>query len=194
MSEAQRFDDLPRMTVDKFLLWHQEQPDDAQYELVDGRPVMMAPERLVHAEAKGRAYRALGDASRHLGCRAYVDGPQVAFAAENTFQPDALLRCGPPLSGDTLLVPDPLVVVEVVSPSSAKIDRVKKLEGYFAVASVRHYLVVMTDTRRVIHFRRDGAEGPIATVLLGEGETLRLDPPGIALAVADLLPEPDPAQ
>jgi Uma2 family endonuclease len=76
------------------------------------------------------------------------------------YEPDALVRCGPPLPADAIEVADPVIVVEVVSPSSRGIDCGVKLAGYFALPSLRHYLIVDTGTRVVIHHRR-GEDGRI---------------------------------
>ena len=67
------------------------------------------------------------------------------------YEPDALVRCGPPLPGHAIEIVDPIIVVEVVSPSSREVDRGVKLASYFSLPSVRHYLIVDTDNRVVIH-------------------------------------------
>ncbi len=100
------------------------------------------------------------------------------------YEPDALVRCGPPVPGDTIEITDPVVVVEVVSPSSRGVDRGVKLERYFSLASVRHYLIVDTERHVVIHHHRDDA-GEIRAAILHDG-ALALDPPGLTLPVADI--------
>ena len=187
MSEVQATP--PRMTVAEFLRWHGERDETEHYELEDGVPVLMAPERLEHAAAKFRATRALQDAADAAGltCQAYVDGPMVPVAADRAYQPDAVMRCGPPLPPDAMLIPDPLLVVEVVSPSSGRQDRVLKLEGYFTLPSLRQYLVVLLERRRVIHHRRPAEEAVIETRILAEDGVIALDPPGLTLPVAALL-------
>ena len=85
------------------------------------------------------------------------------------YEPDALVRCGPPLPGDAIEVSDPVIVVEVVSPSSRGIDRGVKLASYFSLPSVRHYLIVDTDKRVVIHHHRDN-EGRIEVRIVHEGQ------------------------
>ena len=77
---------------------------------------------------------------------------------------------------------------QVVSPSSRGIDSGVKLAGYFRLPSVRHYLVLDSAARTITHHRRDAA-GEIATRIL-QGGALELDPPGITIAAADLVPEP----
>jgi Uma2 family endonuclease len=78
-----------------------------------------------------------------------------------------------------------VIVVEVISPTSAHSDTSAKLVGYFKLASVRHYLVINPETRAVTHHMRAG-DGAIKAATLTAG-SLRLDPPGIALDVTDLL-------
>jgi Uma2 family endonuclease len=84
-------------------------------------------------------------------------------------------------------VPNPIVVVEVLSPSTRHIDASAKLAGYFRLPSVRHYLIVDPDRPLVIHHAR-GEGDTIATRVVTTG-TLRLDPPGIDLSIEDFYPD-----
>ena len=146
----------------------------------------MSPERAGHARAKGSIYRALGDAiaASGLGCEAFPDGMTVRIDDSTVYEPDALVRCGPRTSDDSVEVPDPIIIVEVVSRSSRSTDSGVKLYDYFTLPSVRHYLVLDADKRAVAHHRRDEA-GDISTRILRAGSVV-LDPPGLTFAVADL--------
>jgi len=106
---------------------------------------------------------------------------------ENVCQ-EGILYCGTPLPGDALEVPNPVVLVEILSPSNALQDLRDKLEGYFRVPSIAHYLIVDPDKRMIIPHAR-GSRDVIATRLVGEG-ALRLDRPGIEIAAADVLGAP----
>ena len=106
---------------------------------------------------------------------------------ERCTSPDATVRCGPPLEDDTVEFSDPVVVVEVLSPSTRARDAGAKLADYFRLPSARHYLLLRTDTRSAIHHARD-ADGVITTAIVTEGE-LRLDPPGIAIALEAVFAE-----
>jgi Uma2 family endonuclease len=170
-----------RMTADEFIAWAMQQPEGQRYELVAGEVVGMAPERAAHARAKGRIYEALAQAIRATGlpCEAFPDGMSVRVDADTVYEPDALVRCGPTLDDDAVELADPLIVVEVVSPSSSRQDSGSKLDGYFRMLSVRHYLIVTIRNRAVIHHQRDHA-GAITTRIIRDG-AIRLDPPGIEL-------------
>lgn len=77
----------------------------------------------------------------------------------------------------------PVIVVEVLSPSTRAIDTGGKLADYFTVPSIEHYLVIRADRRAVVHHRR--AAGGIMTHWVVEGPIV-LDPPGIRIGVEDL--------
>ncbi len=179
---------LKRMTADEFLLWAEGK--EGRWELHDGVPVMMSPERLAHIRTKARAMSALEDAVRRteLPCEVFADGVSVRVDAKVIFEPDAAVVCGPRRPDDTIIVSDPIVVVEVLSPSTAAIDHGRKLSGYFSLPSVQHYLILDPDRRVVIHHKRGQAEA-IETRVLTSGAA-RLDPPGFEVAVEALFPAP----
>ncbi len=170
------------MTADAFIAWAMEQPEGKRYELVAGEIVAMAPERSIHALTKFRIARRLAEAVEAAGlpCTVYTDGMAVAVDDHTIYEPDAMARCGDDLPDDALTVSDPVIVVEVLSPSTSAVDTGNKFSDYFRLASVRHYLLVRPDKRVVVHHERDAA-GAIATRIIHDG-TLRLDPPGIVLA------------
>ncbi|CAA9211855.1 MAG: hypothetical protein AVDCRST_MAG08-145 [uncultured Acetobacteraceae bacterium] len=177
----------PRMTADEFIAWAMEQPDGGRYELVGGEVVGMAPERVARARVKARVFNALADAIERggLACEAFPDGMAVQVSADTVYEPDAQVRCGPRLPGSAVTIPDPVVVVEVLSPSTRAHDAGAKLGGYFLLPSVRHYLLLDIRTRTLIHHAR-AEDGGIATRVARDG-AVRLDPPGTALDVAELL-------
>jgi Uma2 family endonuclease len=172
-------------TADEFIAWALEQPS-GRFELDNGRVVAMAPERVNHGRAKSQVWLALhlAIAGRGLGCEALPNGSAVRIDDRSVYEPDALVRCGPRLPGDAIEVNDPIIVVEVVSPSSRGIDKGAKLVSYFSLPSVRHYLIVDTDQRAVIHHQLV-EDGRIESRFLHEGP-LTLDPPGLTIEVRDI--------
>lgn len=174
------------LTAEAFIAWATSQPS-GRFELLRGEVVAMAPERAAHARVKKEIVKALDRALAERGsdCESFADGMAVRIDDTTVYEPDALVRCGPKLPNDAIGLDDPVVVVEVVSPSSRGIDAGAKLADYFRLASVRHYLVVHAEGHRVIHHRRD-AGGEIITRVLREGGAIALDPPGIEVAVSDL--------
>ncbi len=172
------------MTVEEFLGWAEER--DGRWELIDGRPVAMAPERVAHVVSKGEAWAALRRAVDRAGipCQALPDGATVRVSARTAFEPDALVYCGPRLPPDAIEIPNPVIVVEVLSEATAGRDHGVKLAGYFSLPSVAHYLILDPERRTAVHHRR-GQGDLIETRILTAGP-LRLDPPGLDIAVDEL--------
>jgi Uma2 family endonuclease len=168
------------MTVSEFLVWGEAQ-SEGRYELVDGQIIAMAPERALHNLAKMSAWVALSEAVERAGlpCTVYGDGMMVEINEYRARGPDVLVQCGNPIDLDALVADNPLVVVEVASPSSERDDKVRKLVEYFSVGSIRHYLVVLPDERIVVHHARSDA-GRIETKIVSAG-TIELSPPGLVI-------------
>ena len=171
---------LPRMSADAFIAWSMEQLR-GRFELEAGRVIEMPAERVAHVRAKQWIFRVLVNAIDNAGvdCEAFADGIAVQIDASTVYEPDALVRCGPPLPGQAVKATDPIIVVEVVSPSTSARDVGPKRAGYFRIPTIRHYLIVDADSRTVTHHRRDEASA-IRTEIIGD-ESLRLDPPGLML-------------
>ncbi len=100
--------------------------------------------------------------------------------------PAALVYCGARIDGDQIDVPNPIIVVEVLSPTSEKYDTGAKLAGYFQVPTVRHYLIVDPLGRLIIHHARQD-DATILTRIHTDG-AINLTPPGLTLAIADVFP------
>jgi len=173
-----------RMTVEEFLAWAQTQ-DAGRYELHDGQIIAMSPERAEHVEIKLNVTNALKAAIGRAGlpCFAYVDGLAVRIDASTTFEPDTLVVCGERVPSDAVAAANPMIVVEVLSPSTGYNDLGPKVEGYFKVASLHHYLIIDPEVRRVIHHQRATGDA-LETRIISSG-AVRLDPPGIEIAAED---------
>lgn len=172
-------------TCEAYLAWAIEQ--DRRMELWDGQVVFMAAERVRHARTKFGVARALADAIRlaNLGCEAFVDGISVKIGPRTVYEPDVLVQCGPPLDGDVMVAPSPVIVVEVSSPSNNRREMTAKFRDYFSLPSVRHYLILMHDRPMILHHRKDAA-GEVHTAFVTEGP-ITMDPPGITIQAEELL-------
>jgi Uma2 family endonuclease len=173
-----------RMTVDEFLAWAEEQP--GRHELHDGLIHAMAPETAGHAKIKAATHAALlaGIRARGLACHALPDGMTVRVDQFKSYEPDALVYCGKELDPTAIEVPDPMILVEVLSPSTREIDLSRKLAAYFRLPSVAHYLIVEPLEPLIIHHAR-AADDTILTRIVREG-AITLDSPGLELALSDV--------
>lgn len=169
----------PTMTSDEFLVRAEAQSDE-RFELHEGVVVAMSRERRLHALVKGNAYLALTRVASP--CLAYVDGIAIKVSEITTYIPDVLVDCGDQSDMREMTAVDPVIVVEVLSDSPSKADTGAKLEGYFTVPSVQHYLVVDGADRRVTYHRRE--RDGLFTRILHTG-SLTLDPPGVTVSIDD---------
>ena len=177
---------LKKMTVAEFLDWAEAQPE-GRFELVDGQVVAMVQERALHNLAKMEVTRALQDGVNAAGlpCTVYTDGMMVEIDEHGARGPDAILTCGQPIDYDAMIVENPLVLVEVVSPTSETRDTDSKLVEYFLIPSVQHYLIFFPHKGVVVHHARS-IGGGVATEFF-YGGVIALNPPGLLLSVDRVL-------
>jgi Uma2 family endonuclease len=159
-----------------FQRWAEMQPR-GRFERMAGEVVPVSPERWEHARLKAEIWRALDAAlSGHPTCRVVPDGMTVAVDDDTDFEPDVAIHCGAPIPRASLLIPNPVVVIEVLSPSTKRIDTSVKVDKYLKVAE--HYLIFRADRADVVHWRR-GAASPTRP-----SGRVTLDPPGITVDLA----------
>lgn len=169
-------------TREEYRRWAEQQP--GRYERVWGEVVAMNAERIGHVRVKARVWQVLDTAVRKAGleCEALGDGVTVEIGDHTDYEPDALVNCGSRIDSDQVSAPNPVIVVEVGSPSTQSVDNGEKLADYFRVPSIQHYLIVRTLRREVIHHARRGDRIEAQVITSG---VLRLDPPGMVVDIRD---------
>lgn len=145
-----------RMTVAEFRPWAEPRPDDERWELIDGIPLLMSPPSARHQRIVMNLGRRLDELAERRGCNA-LPGLGVLSAAVDDFAPipDIVVTCGP--LGPDGYTSDPLLVAEVLSPSTMSLDRGRKTDFYRSVPSLRTFLIVSQDEFRVEAWRRTEA-------------------------------------
>jgi Uma2 family endonuclease len=165
------------MTLDEFLAWEREQP--GRYEFADGVIVMMTGGSAAHSVISLNLALALRHALRGSGCRPFSSDMKVL--ANNTVRyPDVSVTCSPVSDGDTVL-PEPVLIVEVVSPSTARSDRGRKKFDYFATSSIRQYVIVEQEERLIDLYTRT-PEGWVNEIVTDDA-VLKLSSIGVEIAV-----------
>jgi Uma2 family endonuclease len=172
-----------RFTRQEFQDWAIAQ--SGRYERVAGEPVAMSPERIEHVRIKNRIWAALDRAIQRAGldCEALGDGVTIEIDDDTDYEPDAVVNCGPKLPADATAASNPVIVVEVLSPSTQSIDSSDKLADYFRVPSIQHYLIVRAKRQEIIHHSRSGSDTVARVVNIGK---IALHPPGIEIDVAEV--------
>jgi len=168
------------MTLAEFLEW--DDGTGTRYELLDGLTVAMAPSANRHAAIVVKLGAAL---SRRLRppCLAYAEGGVAPQATRDSyFKPDVSVNCEP-ATGDPI-VANPILVAEVLSPSTRTHDRGAKVPLYQEMPSIRHILLLDQDRRRIDHLRRTDRGWEQTTHLAGG--TLALEALGLELPVDEV--------
>lgn len=131
-------------------------------------------------------------ATRGKPCGAYISDMKLRIAASNAFYyPDVMLACSPD-DDHPQYKTAPCAIVEVLSPSTAAIDRREKWLAYRLISSLRVYLLVDSEQRLAEYWLRDG-QGKWQQGRLEENEVLNLECPPISvpLALDDLYEDVD---
>jgi Uma2 family endonuclease len=159
-----------RMTLAEFLRW--DDGTDARYELVDGRIVSMAPPN----DAHGTIVMNIGAEIRSRlrpPCRIVAEaGILRPHHDDSYYVADLGVTCGP-AAGARQHLPEPVLIVEVLSPSTEDHDRGRKVPDYREIPSLQEILVVASQERRVELWRRKGDHWRVED-LIGEA-TVRLE-------------------
>ena len=176
-----------RMDADAFFAWQQRQ--DRPYELVDGIPVlppkMMTGASQAHDRVVVNIIAALHRQLRGTPCRPTTADLAVRIPAGNVRRPDVTVDCGEAAPRE-LAVRDPLVIVEVLSPSTMSFDRVRKLREYQSLESLAHILLVDTEGPRIDRMSREPGGGWSQTAHDGLDASVALPAIAATLDLADV--------
>lgn len=130
-----------------------EASSEIKHEFVDG-------ELYAFAGASRRHNRIAMNIYRHLlpqtapPCEIYANDVKLQAASNVVYYPDVMVTCDPD-DDDELIVRAPCLVVEVISPNTRTTDLREKLMIYRQIPSLRSYLIVQQDERRVTRHWRD---------------------------------------
>ena len=173
----------PTMTREQFFDWAEAQNE--RYEFDGFEPVLMTGGKLGHNLVLLNVQFALRTRLTGKGCQPLGPDSGVATIGDTVRYPDGVVTCSP-IDPDSRLVPNPVVVFEVISPTSGRIDRIVKVREYAAVASVRRYVIVESSTIGLTVMEREAAgEHWTLSTLIAE-DVLRMPEIGGEIPVAAL--------
>src|SRR6266700_7364152 len=165
------------MSLDEFLAWEHEQPE--RYEFAHGVVTMMTGGSAAHVSIAMNLAFALRDALRGSACRPF--GSDMKVIANGTVRyPDVSVVCRPVDDREDRIT-EPVVIIEVLSPTTERIDRGRKKFDYFATPSIQQYAIVEQDERLVDLYTRTDA-GWVNDVIAGD-TALNLSSIGVELSL-----------
>jgi Uma2 family endonuclease len=134
-----------------------EEDRETRYEYVRGQIYAMSGGTLRHAQIAANIIARLGAASRGTPCRVFTSDANVQPTDDVVYYPDVSVACGAN-AGSSMVITSPCLVVEVTSRNTMRVDRGEKVDEYCKSASLKGYLIVDQNVRRVTYYVRD-AEG-----------------------------------
>jgi Uma2 family endonuclease len=155
-----------RMTRDQFFAWAQAR--DGRYEFDGCGPVAMTGGSINHNRITLNLHRALFSRLQGSGCETFGPDAGVSTIGDTVRYPDAVATCSP-VDGGTHLIPNPVVVFEVVSPSSGRMDRIVKVREYRTVGSIRRYVILESlSIALTVLWRKDAGDWTLTTLVAGD--------------------------
>jgi len=130
--------------------------EERREELIGGNVVMMSPASAEHVYTAGSIYNIFKNYLKGKNCIPFSDGLLVHLTDENKFVPDMMVVCDRSKIKSDGVHGAPDLVVEVLSPSTAKDDRTRKKEIYEACGVPEYWLVSPTDKSIEVYLLESG--------------------------------------
>jgi len=168
------------MTVEDFLAWENRQ--ETKYEFDGFAPVAMTGGTAAHATIQHNLHIAVGGRLRGKPCRFF--GNDIKIIVDGSIRyPDGLVTCSRP-SPTTTLIDDPVIIFEVLSDSTARVDFHDKNREYAATPSVRRYVILSQDQILATMFERIGDDW--VGHILGQDAIIAMPEIDITVPLAEL--------
>lgn len=130
--------------------------EERREELIGGKVVMMAPASAEHVYTAGSIYNIFKNYLKGKNCIPFSDGLLVHLTDDNKFVPDMMVVCDRSKIKSDGVHGAPDLVVEVLSPSTAKDDRTHKKKVYEACGVPEYWLVSPTDKSIEVYLLESG--------------------------------------
>jgi Uma2 family endonuclease len=168
------------MSLAEFLEWEERQ--ELRYEFDGVEPSAMTGGSAAHADIQANLITAFRNRMRGMPCRFYGSDLKVLVADNSSRYPDGMVVCSP-VAPNATAVRDPVVIFEVLSPSTAAKDRIVKAREYQATPSVKRYVMLEQDRigATVLVRARDGW----SALILKDDDALDMREIGLALPLAE---------
>ncbi|MDD2885414.1 MAG: Uma2 family endonuclease [Dechloromonas sp.] len=182
----------PKFDAAAYLAWEAEQPDRNEY--IAGEVFAMVGVRQAHNIATLNIATALRAALKGSPCRVFIESVKTRVeAADCFFYPDVVVTCDARDRATPDYISHPLLVIEVLSESTAAFDRGDKFAAYRKLASLQEYVLVDLAAKRVEVFRRNAEQHWVLYEYL-EGETIEFAVLSLNLPVSTVLEDTEEEQ
>ena len=172
---------LEKLTLEAFLEW--ENAQDTRNEFYRGDVFAMVGARRSHGTVVSNLVRHLGNALDGSPCRVFHEGMKVQVADEAILYPDVFVTCDKTDLSTEILFKAPTLVIEVLSPTTEGYDRSQKFALYRRLPSLKEYVLISPESRRVESFTR-GADDLYVLHDMSESDAVRFRSLDISVPMA----------
>ena len=181
----------PKFGAEDYLAWEANQP--VKHEYLAGEVFAMAGGSDAHVTVSLNLASALRAHLRGTPCRTYIADMKLRVAAADAyFYPDVFVTCSAADAQQPLAKAEPVLVAEVLSPSTEAFDRGGKFAAYRSLPSLQEYLLIDPDRRSVEVYRRDASGHWVLYPYSGD-EVLELVSVHLSLPLAQVFEDVAPA-
>ncbi len=173
------------ITVEDYLRGELDSP--VKHEYLGGFVYAMAGARNLHDSIAGSVFGALYSRLRGKRCRPFNSDTKIRLRMPTHvrfYYPDASVICRPNPPNDSFQ-DDPVVIVEVVSRSTRRLDEGEKKDGYLTIPSLAVYLLVEQESPLIVAFRRT-AQGFVREIYEGSEAVVSLKEVEAELPLAEV--------
>lgn len=171
-----------------------EEASDVRHEFFEGEVFAMAGASIAHNTIALNVALACRQALRGKKCRVQMEAVRLAVEENRHYTyPDVMVSCDPHDQRESQQLHSPVLLVEVLSPSTEAYDRSLKFNQYKKLPSLRHYLLVSQKTWLVEWFQltEHGVWG--YTALAEANDVVTISEVGLTLTLAEVYEETDVA-
>ena len=142
---------LHKLSIAEYLVWENAQAGRSEF--FQGEVFAMVGGRRGHGRVVANLVRHLGNHLDSSPCQAFCENMKVQVGDEAVLYPDVFVTCDKNFTAVDAVFTAPLLIIEVLSPSTQRYDRSEKFAIYRKLASLREYVLLDPDTRRLEVFR-----------------------------------------
>lgn len=174
---------LQKLSLAEYLVWENEQLD--RHEYCRGEIFAMVGGKRGHGRLVANLMRHLGNHLDESPCQAFSENTKVQVGSDVVLYPDVFVTCEREYDADQAVFTSPILVIEVLSPSTQAYDRSQKFAFYRQLASLREYALIDPDTYRIEVFRL-GDDALWNLFDMSSAPVLELASVGCSVALVDL--------
>lgn len=179
---------IPKLTIEEYI--ELDKQSDERYEYFNGKIFAMAGGSPEHARISGNVFASLLQKLRGSTCEPFNSEIRLKVPAAPPYRyPDASVVCGPPLfeelQGVKLLV-NPVLLIEVLSTTTASYDMGEKFTEYQSIESFREYLVISQMRAHVMRYFRQANGLWVRHDILGRDSDMLLESLQLTLPLSEI--------